>query len=152
MKTAPLGQRGRPEAHERQTGNNRKQTEGGADIFDLTFIQKSAWHQFKELFLDQLAELKGLYSLYYCRSLRMLVYAKGRRITTPPHMCTHENTITHKRSCFKPPKKKRRRKTASLKTLLIELALRNACVGVWMCFFTIPGSLGELGDYFITHP
>lgn len=43
--------------------------------------------------------------LYYCRSLRMLVYAKGRRIITPPHVCTHENTITYKCSFFKLPKK-----------------------------------------------
>lgn len=35
----------------------------------------------------------------------MLVYTKGRRIITPPHMCTHENTIMYKRSCFKLPKK-----------------------------------------------
>lgn len=76
----------------------------------------------------------------------MLVYAKGRRIITPPHMCTHENTIMYKRSCFKLPK------TASLKTLLIELPLCNVCVGVWIYFFMIPGSLGEVGDYFITHP
>lgn len=71
--------------------------------------KKNAWRQFNKLFLDQLAELKGLYSVYYRRSLWMLVYAKGRRIKTPPHMCTHENTITHKRSCFKPPKKKKKK-------------------------------------------
>lgn len=89
--------------------SSRKQTQAGCRICRHVWspiYSKTSWHQFNKLFLYQWAVLKGLYSFYYCHSRWILVYAKGRRIITPPHMCTHENTVTYKRSCFKLPKKK----------------------------------------------
>lgn len=76
----------------------------------------------------------------------------GMLMKTPPHMCIHVNTHTsltqrHALFYFWQIKSKG---SHFLKTSLTEPELHNISVGVF--FFMMPGSLGEVGDHFITHP
>ena len=72
--------------------------------------------------------------------------------STRVHTCKHAHLADTKKCTPLFLADKKKQKKSFLKTSLSKLQLHNSCVGVFFFFFLMPGSLGEVGDHFITHP